>query len=93
MSLKPSRAEKILATVWLVVRRCVMWTAALFLLGGAIFNFAHQHFVPGIVGLVLVYPCIRLGLYGSKTTYLGRSLATNDRSFHEQHKRRYGWRL
>lgn len=97
-SLTASKTEKVLATVWLWIRRLVCFLAAFLCLCGSLYAFycvwTGAFFAMTIVGMAagvaFGYIFLHYGMYGSG---FSRFNFSEDKPVHEQRKKRYGWRL
>jgi hypothetical protein len=91
----PTRAEVMLARSWLMIRRAVCFFGALVLGCTGAFGLKHSFAQPGwlafagvLICFLLAGACLWWGIYGTARV---RGFA-DDRSTHEERKRRYGWK-
>lgn len=89
----PSSSEKIVASVWLLIRRLVCFSAAIFLGGLAILivifsDFTFQSFGASFAFIVVSAFCIWVGFYGQGWK---RADWKDDVALHNQNKARYKW--
>ncbi|WP_153066902.1 hypothetical protein [Xanthomonas arboricola] len=95
--LPPSKVERGLAMLWLVIRRLLCFSMALLFWGGAAYmgylvltRAASPSLLWWSAGLLpFGYIFLHLGLYGAGYK---RYDWNEDKSVHAEHKRRYGWR-
>lgn len=93
----PSKVERGLAMLWLVIRRLLCFSMTLLLWGGAVYmgylvltRTASPSLLWWCAGLLpFGYIFLHLGLYGAGYKRYDWS---EDKSVHAERKRRYGWR-